>query len=325
MVHKTPKSTISNPRQHRFVFACDRTAGFTLVELLVVIAIIGILVALLLPAIQAAREAARRNGCLNNMKQLALANHNYIDAFKAFPPGAPGWKGTWVNGGKDRVPYVRHIFPFIEESARDKIYNDDLGWPNQGANQAVIVAPLQLFQCPSDETVVVSGIGDAKGNYGVNWGARTYQPSNAVLGRGPFGWGDFVCKIRNVSDGMSKTLFMMEMVQAPDLTDNRGRIWNDADCGSMVNAVLTPNATANDTASVSGSSPTCVDRPDLFLPCSSTGVSRANGQMASRSRHPGGVHVSLCDGSARFVIDDIELAAWKASATIGGGEPFDLQ
>lgn len=306
----------SRPRGRRF-------AGFTLVELLVVIAIIGILIALLLPAIQAAREAARRNGCLNNMKQLALANHNYIDARKAFPPGTPGWNGTWTNGGNDRVPYVRHIFPFIEETARDRLYNDALGWPNQGANLAIIAAPIQLFQCPSDETVI-AGLGDAKGNYGINWGARTYTPTDKVKGRGPFGWGTFVCKIRNVSDGMSKTMFMMEMIQAPDSGDNRARIWNDADCNSMVNALLTPNATANDQSSVSGSTPTCKDRPDLYLPCTSTGVSRANGHMASRSRHTGGVHVALCDGSARFVIDEIELDTWKAAATIGGGEVATL-
>ncbi len=300
-----------------------RLRGFTLVELLVVIAIIGILIALLLPAIQAAREAARRNGCLNNMKQLALANHNYIDARKAFPPGTPGWNGTtWSNGQKDRVPYVRHILPFIEESGRDKVYDDSIGWPSQ-PELKTIAAPIQLFQCPSDETKTVT-LGDAKGNYGINWGARTYTPTNKVAGRGPFGWGNYVCKIRNVSDGMSKTLFMMEMIQAPDDGDNRARIWNDADCNSMVNALLTPNATANDQSSVSGSTPTCVDRPDLYLPCTSTGVSRANGHMASRSRHPGGVHVAMCDGSAKFVIDDIELNIWKAVATIDGAEAVTL-
>lgn len=314
--------TNSGPRSRQ---ANCRSRGFTLVELLVVIAIIGILIALLLPAIQAAREAARRNGCLNNMKQLALANHNYIDARKAFPPGARGWDGAWTNGGNDRAPYVRHILPFIEEKARNDLFNDKLGWPSQGANQAKIVAPLQVFQCPSEtETVINTGVGDAKGNYGINWGARTYQPTDTVKGRGPFGWGKFVCKIRNVSDGMSKTLFMMEMMQAPDQADNRGRIWNDADVSSMVNALLTPNATANDQASLSGSTPTCVDRPDIYLPCTATGVSRANGQIASRSRHPSGVHVALCDGSAKFVTDEIELDTWKAAATIAGGETATL-
>ena len=309
----------------------SRARGFTLVELLVVIAIIGILIALLLPAIQAAREAARRNGCLNNMKQIALATHNYIDANKAFPPGTPGWGPTppstadnWRNSGNDRVPYVRHLFPFIEEPARDRLYDDSKGWPNQGtANLAIIAAPIQLFQCPSDQTVI-AGLGDAKGNYGINWGARTYTPTDKVKGRGPFGWGDYVCKIRNVSDGMSKTMLLMEMIQAPDASDNRGRIWNDADCNSMVNALLTPNATANDQSSVSGSTPTCVDRPDLYLPCTATGVSRANGQMASRSRHTSGVHVAMCDGSAKFVTDEIELDTWKAAATIAGGEAATL-
>ena len=312
----------SSSKLSRSPSSSAKPTAFTLVELLVVIAIIGILIALLLPAIQAAREAARRNGCLNNLKQLGLANHNYIDAKKAFPPGAPGWNGTWKNNGDDRVPYVRHILPFIEESARDKMYNDAVGWPNQGANQAAIVAPIQLFQCPSDELVVVDapGLRDAKGNYAINWGARTYTPTDKIKGRGPFGWDTFVCKIRNVSDGMSKTMFMMEMLQAPDTGDNRGRIWNDADCNSMVNALMTPNATANDQSSVSGSSPTCIDRPDIYLPCTSTGVSRANGQMGSRSKHTGGVHVAMCDGSAKFVADDIELDTWKAAATIGGAE-----
>jgi hypothetical protein len=187
-----------------------------------------------------------------HMKQLALANHNYIDARKAFPAGARGWNGAWTNSGNDRAPFVRHILPYIEEKTRSDLFNDKLGWPSQGANQASIVAPIKLFQCPSEhETVIAPSVGDAKGNYGINWGARTYQPTDVVKGRGPFGWGTFVCKIRNVSDGMSKTMLMMEMLQAPDQADNRGRIWNDADCSSMVNALLTPNATANDQSSLS--------------------------------------------------------------------------
>jgi len=126
----------------------SRSQGFTLIELLVVIAIIAILVALLLPAVQAAREAARRTQCRNNLRQIGLAMHNYIDSVKAFPPGyiagppaiattTPGWGwGTM-------------ILPYLEQSALAKKINFNLPIEDP-SNAAAVQTYLQVFVCPSD-------------------------------------------------------------------------------------------------------------------------------------------------------------------------------
>ena len=116
-----------------------RSRAFTLVELLVVIAIIGILVALLLPAVQAAREAARRISCQNNLKQLGLAIHNYHDTHKALPPTRTSLpRHTWA-------PF---LFPFIEQSNLYDQYNWNVNW-NDPRNQPAIATSVSTFRCPS--------------------------------------------------------------------------------------------------------------------------------------------------------------------------------
>lgn len=128
-----------------------RRTGFTLVELLVVIAIIGILVALLLPAVQAAREAGRRSSCQNNMKQIGLALHNHHDIFKRLPPGAASDIAPWGTGGSWGSSWMVFILPFVEQST---IYNQ---WQFTGAsgftnwNNLSLVAnkTLPVYQCPS--------------------------------------------------------------------------------------------------------------------------------------------------------------------------------
>ncbi|MGC4006003.1 MAG: DUF1559 domain-containing protein [Pirellulales bacterium] len=318
----------------------SRRAGFTLVELLVVIAIIGILVALLLPAIQSAHEAARRNQCLNNLKQLGLGIQNHVDARKALPPGIMGWTPTtsWI--ATKRHPFIRHLLPYIEENARDKMYDNKVNWHDQGGagtagqpKRMELFAVLSTMQCPSDQPQKrESAEQDYKGNYGVNWGPRIYAPANLTAApNGPFGFtnGKWTGnKLSKIVDGTSKTMAMMEMIQGVDGAneDNRARIWNDSDASSIVNALMTPNATSNDLVSTGGASggPLCNNRPDENLPCTSSGVARADGNVSSRSRHPSGVHVAMLDGSSRFVTDDIELATWKAAASIDGGESVAL-
>ena len=133
--------------------ACRRQLGFTLVELLVVIAIIGILIALLLPAVQAAREASRRSSCSNNLKQLALGLQNYHDVNKTFPVGHE-WMGdldgdATNDSGGTGFGWAYFILPYIEQQGRFEEFNGKL-WIADPVNLPAAQRPLNVFNCPSD-------------------------------------------------------------------------------------------------------------------------------------------------------------------------------
>ncbi|WP_425399013.1 DUF1559 domain-containing protein [Aeoliella sp.] len=321
--------------------------AFTLVELLVVIAIIGILVALLLPAVQAAREAARRTDCKNRMHQLGIALHNHHDTKGAFPLGAEGRDPTSpslsynLSGTYNRrSPMAIHLFPYIEQGTLHSQYqfNDYHSAINDPNSPFVVSQPV--YTCPSDQPQRTQKCDagtaqDFKGNYGVNWGPWSYDcqvvelrstregvvptrgcnsnSADAVKMHGaPFHlqWG---AKFRHITDGTSNTLAMMEMVQTPELTtcDRRGRIWNDDFGTYQINTRETPNSSGADVSACSSA--------DIDFPCQqSTDVKE--GRMMSRSRHPGGVVVLLCDASVQFISDDINLTVWQAASTINGGE-----
>jgi prepilin-type N-terminal cleavage/methylation domain-containing protein/prepilin-type processing-associated H-X9-DG protein len=311
-----------NSRSTRFCRIERRPTGFTLVELLVVIAIIGVLVSLLLPAVQAAREAARRSSCQNTIKQLGLGLLNYESAQGEFPKGVIGWNGvTWA---KPRRPFVRTLLDYIEQTAKSQSYDDTKDWTQQ-LNQPVLFARLDSWVCPTDEFVVCAR-SDYKGNYGPNWGPRTYwyaDDDDAAPPKGPFGV-DYGARLGQITDGTSNTLALMEIIQAPHgpqgevaTPDNRGRIWNDDAGSGVVSAILSPNSTAPDVLPVGGASsvPLCHSQPEIGLPCSSSGSTKNGSHMASRSRHIGGVQVAMCDGSVHFITDNIELLAWRALST----------
>ena len=339
--------------------------AFTLVELLVVIAIIGILVALLLPAIQAAREASRRSSCSNKIRQVALAVTNYESAKKQFP-AAVSMPDIVNPGDNDGISFFIQILPYIEASAIADLYDPKIQPRKQLAK--CFSSPEPTFQCPSDESVKVpfangfsavdpaTGLGtgdtaqDYKGNYGVNWGTSRFQQQQPVWnfatnsnqpGRpGPFE--DPVVagtkqisrhiKVRQITDGLSHTLMLMEMRQAPTggppdtLIDRRGRLWIPVSGTFQISTLLVPNSTRCDTSnaidSKRGCGPDvggCLDVPNDGLPCSTGGVST----LASRSRHPGGVMVALCDVSCRYVSNDVDLAAWRAIASRAGDETVE--
>jgi prepilin-type N-terminal cleavage/methylation domain-containing protein len=238
-------------------------SAFTLVELLVVIAIIGILVALLLPAVQAAREAARRMSCSNNTKQIALALHNYHDVFKTFPPGgicADGTGRRWSQNpcgprnrnGRDHdwgATWATLTLPFFEQQPLQDQFNMDQGTRNAPtittppvANQWLVTeTKLDAFHCPSHpETEAVGLTGSLngrggrfwRGNYGINTGPGEGMEARNVeyqQWRGMFNvaaeWG---ADIADVKDGTSNVMMIAEMIHTPVTNDDTRGAWGMA-------------------------------------------------------------------------------------------------
>jgi len=346
----------TNRSSNLFIFPKRQRDAFTLVELLVVIAIIGVLVALLLPAIQSAREAARRMDCGNRMKQIGLAALNYEVARKSFPPGSQGRRKANVEATPPvynfthdlpRIPFVAFIFSYMEANTRAGLWDIQ----NVGMANAPIEArgPWDALDCPSDTQnplPTVDGLLIAKSNFGVNWGQNTWQfqlhPDNWE--RQGFGrtnplpnlhsvraniWAPFHerfgARMSQIEDGTSNTLMILEMLQVPTGTsaepnyDRRGYAWNDDKGSYQISTIFPPNST----------DPDRVDRcrtdfaPEV-PPCVSPG-NWETAYMISRSRHPSGVNSVRCDGSVHFVSNDIHLDIWRAMSTMNGGEIVDTQ
>lgn len=311
-----------------------RSLGFTLVELLVVIAIIGVLVALLLPAVQAARESARRMQCSNNVKQITLGMHNYADTYNAtFPVGEYGccW-GTWLVA---LLPYVEQKQAFDQYTFFGALNasggNTNLETRYIGAdNLRVTKLQIKAYTCPSDPktntTALRSGI--TSHNYVANHGntalnrlspfgtTSTGQPNN--YGGAPFIYvGSSVqqpqiIRMAQVTDGMSNTLAFSETVKGQN-NDLRGFSWWNG--GAHFETKLAPNSSQPD---VVEADTYCKVAP-LNPPCTAPTTTNPS-NIAARSRHPSGVLSSMCDGSVRFVSNNIFLDTWRGISTIQGGE-----
>jgi len=297
--------------------------GFTLVELLVVIAIIGILIALLLPAVQAAREAARRSQCSNNFKQIGLALHNYHDSHKVFPAGdidAGGYDCGWLQGGETRN-FTAHLLmlPYLElSSLHDQIDfsvatgmsrgHDDGNCvaPTTGVQTAVTSEKLGVFLCPSDDypagpyssSATAYDVDDAyRTSYGLiypqyNMGTSYARYTGTKTAFGHNG----AAKFRDFRDGTSNSMVMMETPLEKE-SDLRGPFW----AAYVATTAMLPNERR------------------INQPTSATDSRVRWGTPGSE--HPGGCQVLLGDGAVRFVS---ETADWvdvqQALATINGGE-----
>jgi prepilin-type N-terminal cleavage/methylation domain-containing protein/prepilin-type processing-associated H-X9-DG protein len=324
--------------------------GFTLIELLVVIAIIAVLIGLLLPAVQKVREAAARTKCQNNLKQLALALHNYEGAKGSLPPafraeGSPPYFDSWS--------VLAELNPFLEQTA---IYNKmdltqqtyDTQFHITAANQFAVQQTIGLFLCPSDRMVPVTS-GPA---YGVPvLGPTNYAFCNGTGTNGGSPWnadGVFVAQMRfritDIPDGTSTTAFASESILGDGPASAAGPQPAPAD---VVYAFLS-GLPLSDSA-CAGASLWNFQQPRGFawatgeIRCASynhfyppnppqwdcvtfdlrAGPMQftANGWKAARSRHSGGVNLALADGSIRFVTNGIDPNTWRALATRAGGEP----
>jgi prepilin-type processing-associated H-X9-DG protein len=295
-------------------------------ELLVVVSVLGVLFALLMPAILSSREAARRVSCLNNLRQLGLAMQNFHAHHGHLPPGNQGH----LDPSKPFAAAVVFLFPYFEEDSRFDLYDFQRDWNNQRPEiTAQINGPINVYQCPSDASYVMwetteDTFLDHKGNYGLNWGQNSYldQLDNGIYrpvedGRkAPFAPG-FGARYSEITDGISHTLAMLEMLQARsepgDPVDRRGRVWNHVPGCYQISTYLQPNSEFGDRTY-------CVNRPEMSLPCRRDYGVEATMYLGSRSRHAGGVNVVLCDGSASFVSDNVERSLWQALSTSAGEE-----
>ncbi len=327
------------------------TRGFTLIELLVVISIIGVLIALLLPAVQAAREAARRVQCTNNLKQIGLALHNYESSAGALPPSlcmrgvgnTVLWNGGWSVHGR--------ILPVLEQGNAFNAINFDLEY-EVPQNTTVLSLTVSGYICPSEVKTmprVEDGIPFGVTNYGFCMGdwfvwARFGGPEN----RSAFG-PNRSRRLAEFTDGLSQTVLAAEVRTYRPLR---------MDCGGLAN-INTPNAVpAPDTdpfavapeylggscdyeveghtewfdGGVYQSGFTTAWTPNKKVPDPATGESldligqreKKGGPtfaaINSGSYHPGGVNVLMGDGSVHFVKDSINGPTWRGLGTVSGGE-----
>ncbi len=343
----------------------SKAGGFTLVELLVVIAIIGVLVALLLPAVQAAREAARRTQCANNMKQIGLALINYVDVKKTLPasagwPSLPNTFGQPIKGGT----WVVEILPFIEQQAlydRYDLTKSVTGSAGDMVNHNLYGTPMPFLVCPSDGDAPTGGVFEAgikvDGSGWVNHaGVRqmglwyvvssgpthfdscpfcaegSTTPSKCCQGRGfgtdtsvagdPQGsgvrpsfaglfgrWSKPIIKLKDVSDGLTNVILAGEQI-------NGHCRYTCAHCSNFpFSATNIPiNTMLRHSEGMLGAGQaimTSSDDPEIG------GYAQACGY---KSRHPGGAHMLMADGSVHFFNEAIDFDVYNILGARSSGE-----
>lgn len=328
--------------------------GFSLIELLVVIAIVGILIGLLLPAVQSVREAARRTQCLNNLRQLGLAVMNYESAFKYLPPSRTGLptaptvpvdlaiSASVGNGISAHQSWLTLILPYLEQSQLADIYDFKKSWfdetpPSPATNNLTVTStPVATFQCPStpgtDRKDVYHVYNAAAGDYSsINEvKPKVYTQVLGISPSPPQSARDGVLSkwmrnpLRNVLDGTSNTLMLAECSGAPDVYVKR-KLMTSADFALYTDDKVV--LAGGKYVLADGTGWADPDRGFSINGATDSGLSPygprvMNGINASEcfSFHPGGCSFVRADGSTEFVAETIDLAAFVARCTRAGGE-----
>jgi prepilin-type N-terminal cleavage/methylation domain-containing protein/prepilin-type processing-associated H-X9-DG protein len=303
----------------------SRQSAMTLIELLVVTAIIGVLVALLLPAVQVARESARRLACSNKVRQISFACHQHHDTYGKFPPG---WvqspfslpQGQVLEGGHG---YVACILPYIEQEALANTYRWDKR--AQGPeNQPAVTTQLKIMQCPSAEPNRWVTAAEDPGNYGYGGrgacgdysGVKEINAGLVELGivdksanyDGVLTDGHLT-RLAEITDGTAQTILITECAGRP-------KLWR---AGRLVAEAYAPGGVwASGTLTFGqGSSPDGATQPG---PCA---INCSNNREVY-SFHPGGANTAFADGSVHFLKASIDIRNFARLATREGGEQVSL-
>jgi prepilin-type N-terminal cleavage/methylation domain-containing protein/prepilin-type processing-associated H-X9-DG protein len=275
-----------------------RRRGFTLVELLVVIAIIGVLVALLLPAVQSAREAARRTSCLNNVTQLGLSLHNHEFHFESLPPGVTNPDGPIRNEPQGiHVSWIVKVLPYLEQNILFRRFDQAAG-AYADANAEVRGVQISILRCPSDPMPFVNQAGTiARSCY-----AGCYHDTEAPIDKDNHGLLFLNSNVRysQIYDGSTMTILLSEAITSPD-----GLGW-----------VSGTRDTLRNTSVIEQSQPYLQQR-------SGQGQEEKVGSLfvgGFGSHHPGGITVAFADGSSRFLSHNTAPAVLRLLGNRADGE-----
>jgi len=302
--------------------AVQRRRAFTLVELLVVIAIIGVLVALLLPAVQAAREAARRSQCTNNLRQVGLAIHNYESTFTRLPTAG---QGTDFSTSPASTTFDQHslftvILPYLEQGNTFQQFNLGLAYNASPQNLAAAKQVIRTFVCPTKGWRMQAA--DSQGFGCTDYGPIYYvdiDPATGLQNKAIRAEGGLVKgggRMAEVTDGLSNTILVGEdngrdermqanHVYVDPIDGQKRRVWRwaDPDCAYGVSKLINNNRTPRGgPAACLWNTNNCGPFEEIF------------------SFHPSGANVLLGDGSCRFVNEALAVAPLRAMITRAGGE-----